>query len=98
MQLMTLRQLRQHRGLSQTQLADLLGKSQAQVSKWETGVRNPSWRSQRLIANTLYADWLEDENEKIQYTPREPEHDGGNAVGKRWNVYSKGAGFFISPE
>ena len=48
------RALRKRLGLSQQQLADVLGVRQATVSEWETGVYQPRGASARLL--TLIAE------------------------------------------
>ena len=52
---MTLRELIRHRNLTQTDLAAALGVSQAMVSKWVNGKRNPKWQTATRIAGALNA-------------------------------------------
>jgi transcriptional regulator with XRE-family HTH domain len=44
---------REHRKLTQQQLADQLGSTSATVSRWETGQREPSLSAQKAIAEVL---------------------------------------------
>lgn len=44
---------REHRGLSQQQLADRLGTSDVTVSRWETGKRQPDMHAQAAIAEAM---------------------------------------------
>ena len=39
-----LRELRKHRGLTQSELGDLSGIPQSTISNWEIGVSEPRWR------------------------------------------------------
>lgn len=52
---MTLRELLTHRATTQSQLAAALGVSQAMVSKWVRGERNPKWQTAARIAGALDA-------------------------------------------
>jgi transcriptional regulator with XRE-family HTH domain len=52
---MTLRKLLSYRGKTQSQLAAALGVSQAMVSKWVRGKRNPKWQTAARIAGALGA-------------------------------------------
>lgn len=54
-----LRLARETAGLTQEQLADLLGVDQVQVSKWERGNTQPRMdRLQRIGAAVGFLDWL----------------------------------------
>lgn len=44
---------REHRGLSQQQLADRLGTTDVTISRWETGKRQPDINAQAAIAEAL---------------------------------------------
>jgi transcriptional regulator with XRE-family HTH domain len=44
---------REHRGLSQQQLADRLGTTDVTISRWETGKRQPDLSAQAAIAEAL---------------------------------------------
>jgi len=44
------KELREERGLTQTQLAQAAGLSQAAIAKWETGDRTPSMDSIIILA------------------------------------------------
>lgn len=45
--------LRIQRGLTQDQLADILGCPQATISRWEQGTNSPSTKSLRALAKAL---------------------------------------------
>lgn len=45
--------LRMERGLTQAQLAELTGCTQKDISRWETGERNPSTKSLLKLAKVL---------------------------------------------
>jgi transcriptional regulator with XRE-family HTH domain len=45
--------LRRQRGLSQVDLADLLGTSSARVSNWECGNNDPQWHAVCALADAL---------------------------------------------
>lgn len=47
---------REHRGLTQEQLANRLGTSDVTVSRWETGKRQPNLNAQAGIAEALDID------------------------------------------
>jgi transcriptional regulator with XRE-family HTH domain len=47
---------REHRKLTQQQLADQLGSTSATVSRWETGQREPSLSAQKAIAEVLVSE------------------------------------------
>jgi DNA-binding transcriptional regulator YiaG len=44
------RELREHLGLTQQQLADELGARQQTISEWETGMYRPRGLSERLLS------------------------------------------------
>jgi len=48
-----LKEARQAAGLTQTQLADKIGKKQKDISRWENGERTPSLPSLLLLAEAL---------------------------------------------
>ena len=48
-----LARLRMERGLTQGQLADILGCPQATISRWEQGTNSPSTKSLRALAKAL---------------------------------------------
>jgi len=50
---MRIREHRIQRGLTQRQLAEKLGISQAAVGKWETGTADPRMRQLRALAEAL---------------------------------------------
>ena len=50
---MTLRQLREKRGLSQTGLADLVGLKQVTISQYENGSRRPDLVKSKRLADAL---------------------------------------------
>lgn len=52
----TLRRLRDERGLTQEDLADLLRKDRAYISQLERGVKNVTLRTMVLIAEALEVD------------------------------------------
>ena len=49
----TLKEWRLHRNLTQEQLADLTGKSQYQISTWESGVHEPSYNVMMQMREAL---------------------------------------------
>lgn len=51
-----LKQLREQRGLSQKQLADVAGLSQRAVSHWEQGLRQPTWDAVQALCDALGVD------------------------------------------
>lgn len=52
-QLLNIKTLRQQRGLTQQQLADLLGLDQARISAYEVGRKTPPTQRLPLIARAL---------------------------------------------
>jgi len=48
-----LKELRESKGLSQKQLAEIAGLSQRAVSHWEQGLRSPSWDAVLALADAL---------------------------------------------
>lgn len=52
-----IRDFRQLRKLSQTQLADIIGVTKAAVSEWENGKSHPRQHHQVAIARALNAPW-----------------------------------------
>lgn len=57
--LMDLRKLRRERGITQVELANAAGISQAMLSNIENGNRKPSVETARRIAAKLGIDWYE---------------------------------------
>jgi transcriptional regulator with XRE-family HTH domain len=51
-----IRQARLRRGLSQTELAERLGRDRAQIARWEHGVNNPSFETLREVLKTCGFD------------------------------------------
>ena len=51
---MKLKEIRLREGLTQVQLAELVGTSQANVSAWELGQSDPSTTAVRLLALALH--------------------------------------------
>jgi len=51
-----IRQARLRRGLSQTELAERLGRDRAQIARWEHGVNNPSFETLREVLNACGFD------------------------------------------
>ena len=49
-----LRMVRRHRGLNQTELADLLGVTQPNVSRWEAGFEETPQRIRRMLKEILF--------------------------------------------
>ena len=49
----TIARLRMERGLTQTQLAELIGCPQQTITRWETGQRNPGMKSLVKLARAL---------------------------------------------
>ena len=47
----TLRAMRQEKGMTQAQAADMMGVCTESVCNWETGYRTPRWESFGLIAD-----------------------------------------------
>lgn len=50
-------QARLKKGLTQGQLADIIGVTKAQISNWENGFRNPKVSALMKIADALGIDW-----------------------------------------
>ena len=50
---MTLKQLRESKGISQTQLANLVGLKQTTISQYENGSRKPNLNKAKKIADVL---------------------------------------------
>lgn len=50
---MSIKELRKKRGLTQKQLAELLGVKQQNVSDWERGERSPSVKNLKKLAEIL---------------------------------------------
>ena len=50
---MTLKQLRESKGISQTQLANLVGLKQTTISQYENGSRKPNLNKAKKIADAL---------------------------------------------
>lgn len=48
-----LREIRKHRGITQVQLAEIIGVEQSTISQWETGRSQPSLKIAVKIANAL---------------------------------------------
>ena len=48
-----LREIRKHRGITQVQLAEIIGVEQSTISQWETGRAQPSLKIAVKIANAL---------------------------------------------
>ena len=48
-QIMTIKQLRRKLRLTQSEFADKVGVTRQTVNGWETGYKNPSFRSLRII-------------------------------------------------
>lgn len=53
-----IKQLRKEKGMTQKELASLLGVSYQMVQAWERGARNPKRETLEKIANTLGVSWL----------------------------------------
>ena len=49
--------LRQRKGISQTELANLLDNTYVRIHEWETGVRNPSTEACKKIADVFGVDY-----------------------------------------
>ena len=63
---------REHRGLTQQQLANRLGVTGVTVSRWETGQRQPDWDAEADIAKALNADPVD--------LRRHPDHPSADAL------------------
>lgn len=48
-----LREIRKHRGITQVQLAEIIGVEQSTISQWETGRAQPSLKIAAKIAAAL---------------------------------------------
>ena len=77
-----IRQARLRRNLSQTDLAERIGKDRAQIARWEHGVNNPSFETLREVLNVcgfdlstklIELDTSADEEirERLEQTPQE---------------------------
>ena len=57
-----LKKLRQARGITQKQLADLSGLGRFQISNYENGIRTPDWKTQEKLADlfNVSLDYLMD--------------------------------------
>lgn len=53
-----LRELREQKGLTQSQLADLVGVKRDAVARWEADVREPGWSNVVALARALGVDCL----------------------------------------
>ena len=51
-----LRELREQKGLTQTQLAELVGVKRDAVARWEADVREPGWSNVVALAQALGVD------------------------------------------
>jgi transcriptional regulator with XRE-family HTH domain len=51
-----LRELREEKGLTQGQLAELVGVKRDAVARWEADVREPGWSNVVALANALGVD------------------------------------------
>jgi len=51
-----LRELREQKGLTQGQLAELVGVKRDAVARWEADVREPGWSNVVALANALGVD------------------------------------------
>lgn len=64
-----LREARMRRGFTQPQLADILGVALRTYQQYEQGIRNPSFDSLVLLADTLdvSTDWLLDRTDAAPF-------------------------------
>lgn len=46
-----LKELRQTKGITQKQLADMAGFGRSRISNYENGIRTPDWKAQKKLAN-----------------------------------------------